>query len=155
MKIEYDYTFGLPRNIVWKYIKDEKVLRNALPGCQSFSEVSKGMYQAELEINMGPIQDHFVLQIRLNENKSSSLIQLQVKGTGNLGDIAGKADLYLKDQQGSTPLKCIADGQVTGALAMGGQRLLEGGANKGLETFFQKLEKDMRRQLYYLKREGR
>ncbi|MEH7072656.1 CoxG family protein [Neobacillus drentensis] len=155
MRLEYDYTFGLPRNIVWKYIKDEQVLRNALPGCKSFSEVSKGRYQAELEVNIGPIHDRFALEIRLIENKSSSLIQLQVKGTGNLGDIAGNADLYLKDQQGSTPLKCIADARVTGALALGGQRLLEGGANSGLETFFQKVEKDIKIQLYYLKRKGR
>ncbi|MFL6560386.1 MAG: CoxG family protein, partial [Bacillus sp. (in: firmicutes)] len=80
MKLEYEYTFGLPRNIVWKYIKDETVLRNALPGCKSFSEISKGVYRAALEINMGPIQDHFTLEIRLDEKKSSSLIQLQVKG---------------------------------------------------------------------------
>lgn len=155
VRIEYDYTFGLPRNIVWKYIKDETVLRNSLPDCQSFSEVSSGVYRAELEIKMGPIQDHFALEIRLHEKKLSSLIQLQVKGTGKIGDIAGKADLYLKDQQATTPLKCIVDAKVTGALALAGQRLLEDGANKGLEIFFQKVEKDIKRQLYYLKRKGR
>lgn len=155
MRIEYEYTFGLPKSIVWKYLKDEKVLRNSLPGCQSFLEVSRGVYRAELKINMGPIQDLFALEIRLHEKKSSSLIQLQVKGTGKMGDVAGNADLYLKDQQASTPLKCIVDAQVTGALALAGQRLLEDGANKGLETFFQKVEKDIKRQLYYLKRKGR
>ncbi|MBT2728341.1 hypothetical protein J7E63_15520 [Bacillus sp. ISL-75] len=41
MKLEYEYTFGLPRNIVWKYIKDEKVLQSSLPGCKSFSEVTE------------------------------------------------------------------------------------------------------------------
>lgn len=154
MKIEYDYTFGLPKNLVWKYIKDEKVLKSSFPGCQSFSEISKGVYQADLEINMGPIQDHFSLEIRLNEKKTSSIIQLHVTGTGTIGEIVGTAELYFNEQQGTTELNCKAEAQITGALALAGQRILEGGANKGLVTFFQTLEKEIKRQLY-MKRMGR
>lgn len=155
MKIEYEYTFGLPRNIVWKYIKDEKVLRNSIPGCKSFIETSKGVYQAELEIKMGPIQDLFILEIRLEEKKSASLYRLHVKGTGNIGEIAGKADLYIKDFEGTANLHCKAEAQVTGAIALAGQRFLDSGANKNMETFFQKVEKEIKRTLYYLKRRSR
>jgi hypothetical protein len=154
VKIEYDYTFGLPKNVVWKYIKDEKVLRKSLPGCRSLTETSKDVYQAQLEVNMGHMKDLFSLEIRLNEMKSSSLIQLQVKGSGNIGDVVGKADLLLKDSQGTTKLNCSAEAQVTGALALAGQRVLEGGANKGLESFFQTLEKEIKRNLY-LQRRGK
>ncbi|MFL6554704.1 MAG: CoxG family protein [Bacillus sp. (in: firmicutes)] len=155
MKIEYDYTFGLPRNIVWKYIKYEKVLRNSIPGCKSFRETSEGVYNAELEIKIGPIQDLFTLEIRLAENKSTSSFRLQVKGTGNLGAITGKADLFIKDQQGAAKLNCKAEAEVTGALALAGQRVLEGGANKSLETFFQKVEKEIKMSLFYLRKKGR
>lgn len=155
LKIEYDYTFGLPRNIVWKYIKDEKVLKNSIPGCKSFIESSRGVYQAELEINMGPIQDLFTLEIRLEENKSASLYRLHVKGTGNIVEIVGRADLFIKDGQGTAKLNCKADAQVTGALALAGQRFLESGANKSMETFFQKVEKEMKRTIYYLKRRSK
>jgi uncharacterized protein len=156
LKIEYDYIFGLPRNVVWRYIKDEKVLRNSIPGCKSFIEKSKGVYQAELEINMGPIQDSFALEIRLEEKKSADLYRLHVKGTGNIGEIAGKADLYMKeDVQGTANLHCRAEAQVTGALALAGQRFLENGANKSMETFFQKIEKEIKRTIYFLKRKSR
>ncbi len=154
VKIVYDYTFALPRNVVWKYIKDENVLRSSLPGCKSFIETSKDVYQAQLAVNMGPIQDLFSLEIRLNEMKSSSLIQLQAKGTGNIGEIVGIADLFIKDLQGTTKLNCQAEAQVTGALALAGQRVLEGGANKGLESFFQIVEKEIKRKLY-MHRRGR
>ncbi|MDF2791099.1 MAG: hypothetical protein K0S80_4201 [Neobacillus sp.] len=155
LKIEYHYTFGLPRNIVWKYIKDEKVLRNSIPGCKSFIEKSKGVYQAELEINMGPIQDLFALEIRIEEKKSADLYRLHVKGAGNFGEIAGKADLIIKDVQGTADLHCRAEAQVTGALALAGQRFLENGANKSMEIFFQKVEKEIKRTIYYLKRKSR
>jgi uncharacterized protein len=155
LKIEYDYTFGLPRNIVWKYIKDEKVLRNAIPGCKSFIETSKGVYQAELEINMGPIQDIFTLGIRLEEKKSASMYRLYVKGTSNIGEVQGKVDLFIKDFEGTAKLHCNADAQVNGALALAGQRFLESGANKSMETFFEKVEKEMKRTIYYLKRRSR
>ncbi|PEQ83344.1 carbon monoxide dehydrogenase [Bacillus sp. AFS006103] len=154
MKIEYDYTFGLPMNVVWKYIKDENVLRNSLPGCKSFMETSKDVYQAQLEVNMGPIQDLFSVKIRLNEMQSSSLIHLQVKGAGNIGEIVGNADLFIKDIKGTTKLNCTAEAQVTGALALAGQRVIEGGANKGMESFFQTLEKEIKRKLY-MQRRGR
>jgi uncharacterized protein len=155
LKVEYGYTFGLPRNMVWKYIKDEKVLRNSIPGCKSFRETSKGVYHAELDVKLGPLQDIFTLEIRLDENKSASSLRLQVRGKGNVGEIAGKADLYLKDQQGAAKLNCKAEAEVTGALALAGQRVLEGGANKNLDTFFQKVEKEIKRSLYYLKKKGR
>lgn len=153
MKIEYDYTFGLPRNIVWKYIKDEKVLRNSLPGCKSFVESSSGVYQAEVEINLGPIQDLFILEVRLDEEKPPSFYRMNVKGRGNLGEIVGNADLFIKEEfQGTAKLTFRAEGAVTGALALAGQRVLEGGANKSLENFFQKVEKEIKRSFYYLKR---
>lgn len=155
LKVEHEYTFGLPRHIVWKYIKDEKVLRSAIPGCKSFIEISKGVYRAELEFKMGPIQDLFTLEIRLEEKKSASLYRLHVKGTGNIGDIAGKADLYIKDFNREASLHCQAEAEVTGAIALAGQRFLESGANKNMETFFQKVEKEIKRTLYYLKRKSR
>jgi uncharacterized protein len=156
LKIEYDYTFGLPRNIVWKYIKDENVLINSIPGCKSFIEKSKGVYQTELEINMGPIQDSFALEIRLEEKKSADLYRLLVKGTGNIGEISGKADFYIReDVQGTAYLHGRAEAQVTGALALAGQRFLKNGANNSMETFFQKIEKEIKRTIYFLKRKSR
>lgn len=154
MNITYDYRFGLPRNIVRKYIKNEKVLRNALPGCKSFVEVSKGVYHAEVDVKIGPIQDVFSLEIRLLENQQSTY-QLHVKGKGNVGDIVGKADLVISDVQGGSKITCKADAEVTGAIALAGKRVLDSGANKGLDTFFQKLEKEIKRCIYEMRRNGK
>jgi len=151
MNITYEYRFGLPRNVVWKLIKNEKVLRNALPGCKSFAETSKGVYRAELDVNIGPLQDVMILDIWLHENMPSTY-QLKVNGKGNVGEIVGKADLVISDVDGGSKITCKADAEVTGALALAGKRILDSGANKGLDTFFQKVEKQIKRSIYEMRR---
>ncbi|OLS40408.1 SRPBCC domain-containing protein [Bacillus sp. MRMR6] len=155
MKIKYEYTFGLPRRIVWKFIKDQNVLRNSISGCKSFVESSSGVYKAEVEISMGPIKDHFIIDICRQKELAPSFYRLHVKGKGNLGEIEAYADLNFYEAQGGTKLSIVADAEVTGALSVAAKRMLDGGANKGLERFFQKLEREIKVTLYKLKREGR
>lgn len=154
LKIEYQHIFGLPRKIVWKYIKDEKVLRNAIPSCQSFVQSSPGLYKVEMEITIGPLKDVFTIEVKLEKEKSPSYYHINLKGKGNLGEVSGKADLFLSDHQGSTQLNIQAEVNVTGTLSGAAERILNGGANKGIEKFFQSLEKEMKKKLYLL-RKGR
>ncbi|MFF2448019.1 CoxG family protein [Neobacillus sp. NPDC058068] len=155
MKIEYGYTFGLPKGIVWRELKDENILRNSLPGCKSFIEKAKGFYQAELEINIGPIEDVFIFEIWRNIEKSPSYYRLIVKGKGNLGEIDTTIDILMEESQGTTKLTFSADAQVMGALSLAGERILAAGAKKSLESFFLKMEKEIKRRLYQLKRGSR
>jgi uncharacterized protein len=154
LKIEYQHIFGLPRRIVWKYIKDEKVLGNAIPSCRSFVQSSTGLYQAEIDINIGPIKDVFTLEVKLEKEQASSYCHMLLQGKGNLGEISGNAHLFFKDQQGSTQITIQAEVKVTGALSGAAERVLNGGANKGIEKFFLSLEKEIKKKLYLL-RKGR
>ena len=97
MKIEYQHIFGLPRKIVWKCIKDEKVLGNTIPNCKSIVQVSNGLYQAQVDIQMGPIKDVFALEVKLEKEKSPAYYHVHLKGKGSLGEFSGKADLFLSD----------------------------------------------------------
>ncbi|ETI70467.1 CoxG family protein [Neobacillus vireti] len=155
MKIEYGCTLGLPRGIVWRDLKDGNILRNSLPGCKSFVEQANGIYQAELEINIGPIDDVFIFEIWREKEKSPSYYRLLVKGKGNLGEIDTTVDILMEESQGATKLTFCADAQVTGVLSLAGERILAAGAKKSLESFFQKMEKEMKRRLYQLKRGSR
>jgi hypothetical protein len=152
LKIEYEYTFGLPRGIVWRDLKDENILRNSLPGCKSFVEKSNGAYQAELEIRIGPIEDFFIFEIRREKEKSPAYYRLLVKGKGNLGEIDTTVDIMIEESHGVSKLTFSTDAQVSGALSLAGERILAAGAKKGLESFFQKMEKEIKRRLYQLKR---
>jgi uncharacterized protein len=154
LKIEYQHTFGLPRNIVWKYVKDEKVLRNAIPSCRSFVESPTGFYQAQIDINIGPLKDVFALEAKLDKEQVSSYYHLMLQGKGNLGGISGDAHLFFNDQQGATQLTIQAEVKVTGTLSGPAERVLNGGGNKGIQRFFLSLEKEIKKKLYIL-RKGR
>ncbi|EKN70840.1 carbon monoxide dehydrogenase subunit G [Neobacillus bataviensis LMG 21833] len=155
MKINYEYTFGLPRNIVWKYLMDKVVLRKAIPGCRTFVERSKGVYEAEVEISIGPLQDVFTLEIRIDHLKPPSSYRMYMKGKGNVGEINGTADMLLQELGSSTIVNCLAEAQVSGALALLGQRILESGAKKILDSFFQTVEKEIKGTIYQTRKSGR
>jgi carbon monoxide dehydrogenase subunit G len=152
LKIEYQHIFGLPRKIVWKYIKDEKVLGNTIPNCKSLVQSKNGLYQAQVDVQMGPIKDVFALEVKLEKEKSHAYQDLYLKGKGNLGEFSGKADIFLSDHQGGTKLNIHCDVEITGALAGAAQRILNGGANKGIEKFFISLEKEIKKNLYFIRK---
>ncbi|MFB3167910.1 SRPBCC domain-containing protein [Neobacillus sp. 179-C4.2 HS] len=154
MNIEYQHSFGLPRKVVWKYIKDEKVLGNTIPNCRTFAQSKNGVYHAEIDINIGPLKDVFTLEVKLEKEQAPSYYHLLLKGKGNLGEINGNADLFFKDQQGSTQLTIHTDVKVTGILSGAAERVISGGANKGIEKFFLSVEKEIKKNLYLL-RKGR
>lgn len=154
MKIEYQHTFGLPKKIVWKYVKDENVLGNAIPNCRSFVLSPTGLYQAKIDINIGPLKDVFALEVKLDKEQASSYYHLLLQGSGNLGEISGDAHLFFHDQQGSTQLTIQSDVKVTGALSGAAERVLNGGSNQGVQRFFLGLEKEIKKKLYLL-RKGR
>jgi carbon monoxide dehydrogenase subunit G len=152
VKIEYSYTFGLPRKIVWTHIKVAPILKKALKGCKEFEEINSGTYRAMVDINLGPIQDVFELEIVRAKEKSPSSYELMVKGKGKLGEIQGKGNLHFLESQGFTKMNLDAEAELTGSLAVVGKKMLEGSARKGLESFFQHVEKEIKRSLYLQKR---
>ncbi|MFJ5760427.1 CoxG family protein [Neobacillus sp. NPDC093182] len=154
MKIEYQHTFGLPRKVVWKYIKDEKVLGSAIPSCRTFVQSTKGLYQAEIDVNIGPLKDVITLEVSLEKERVPSYLQLLLKGRGNLGEISGNGEIFFNDQQGSTQLNIQAEVKVSGTLSGAAERVISGGANKGIEKFFLSVEKEIKKNLYLL-RKGR
>jgi uncharacterized protein len=136
-------------------MKSEKVLKNSIKGCRTFVEESKGRYQGEFDISLGPIQDVFSLEIRQLQEKMPTYYRLRIKGKGNLGEIQGEADLFLKEDQSTTKLAIHAEIQLTGTLAMAEKQIVDGELNRLIESFFQRLEREMKRGIYYSRKAGR
>lgn len=155
LKIEYNHEFGLPRNLVWKWLKDATVLKNSIPNCKSFVETTSGVYRGEIDIRIGPINDVFTLDIRRVEEKSPSFYRLKIIGTSNLGKIQAQSDLFLRDWQGACKLTIKADVEITGTMEVTPDRLLNGAANKVIENVFQNMEKEIKKGIYQSRKKFR
>ncbi|MFP3416216.1 SRPBCC domain-containing protein, partial [Bacillus sp. SIMBA_074] len=64
MKFEHTYTFDIPRDVVWKLIQNEEVLKKSIPGCKSFAQMDDGIYQAEMGVSVGPVKGVFTGQVQ-------------------------------------------------------------------------------------------
>lgn len=144
VKLEYTYTFDIPKDIVWKLIQDEEVLRKSIPGCKSFSRMEEGIYQAEMGISVGPVKGLFTGQVQQVDQQQPASYRLLVHGKGLPGEIDAVADMQLDEVEQGTLLTCKTDVQVTGVLASVGQRVMGGVAKMIVGQFFKAADKEMK-----------
>ncbi len=125
MKIEGQYTFDAPRDVVWKTVLDAEVLGNVLPGCEDFHEVGENQFEGLLKIKVGPVQGKFKGNVELSDLVEPSSYKLRVRGKGPPGFVDGKGELTLEDDGAQTVLHYEVDAKVGGRIASVGQRLLD------------------------------
>lgn len=154
MRFQFTHYIGLPRKVVWKWIKSDKVMRNSITGCRSFYEKASGVYHGEIEVKFGPFSDVFTLKIRRVQEKMPSFLLLEVKGRGKLGEVEGKAEVLLNDVEGSTKLTVNADVGLTGTLALAADRVVNGEANKVIENFLNRLEREIKKGIYQARKKN-
>lgn len=144
MKIEYEYTFDMPREVVWNVIQDKDALRASLPGCKAFEHGEDDVYHAEMGVSIGPVKGIFTGKVQQINQEEPTYYRLLVRGKGKPGEIDAVADMKLNEAEQGTKLICSADVQVTGVLASVGQRIMNGAAKVVLGQFFKAMDKEMK-----------
>jgi uncharacterized protein len=155
LKVEYHYSFNLPRKLVWKWIKDVKVIRNSIASCKSFDETEKGIFQGLFDIQFGLIQDVFSLEIRRIQEKKPSFYHFHYKGKSKLGEIQGEINLFLVEKERACDVNLKATAQLTSSLPIAEQYMTDGALNPYIEKFFKRLDKEMRKAILDSRRKNR
>ncbi|RXT06416.1 CoxG family protein [Ammoniphilus sp. CFH 90114] len=143
MNIEYKHTFPFSQDIVWMLIQDERILRNSIPGCQSFIKGDGDLYLVEMGLSVGPVKGAFTGEVQQVDQVAPSSYRLLLKGKGKPGEIDAIANMKLEEVENGTQVVCTADVRVTGMLASIGQRIMNGFAKLILGQFFKSVEKEM------------
>jgi uncharacterized protein len=125
MKIEGEYRFDAPRDVVWKTVLDPQVLAKVLPGCEDFREVGDNEFEGLLTIKVGPVQGKFKGNVELTDLVEPSSYNMRVRGKGPPGFVDGQGQLRLEEDGGKTVLHYEVDAKVGGRIASVGQRLLD------------------------------
>ena len=125
MKIDGEYTFDAPQELVWQALRDPDVLGSVLPGGEGIAEIGENEYEGDLKIKVGPVQGKFKGNIKLLDVVAPESYRMEVDGKGAPGFVKATGSLKLTGQGEQTHMVYDGDAQVGGRIASVGQRLMD------------------------------
>jgi carbon monoxide dehydrogenase subunit G len=126
--------------VVWQALNDPEVLKECIPGCESFTRESDSTWRAVVAAKVGPVSARFTGTIELADVTPPTSYTLKFQGQGGAAGFAnGDAKVELSPAAaGQTTLSYSARAQVGGKLAQIGSRLIDGVAAKMADDFFER-----------------
>ena len=123
---------------VWEALNDPAVLKDCVPGCESFERTGENAYQLVMSARVGPVSARFNGRMTMTDVDPPHGYTLQFEGQGGAAGFArGDARVTLAPEgEQHTALTYVAKAQVGGKLAQVGSRLIDGVAAKMSDEFF-------------------
>ena len=136
MKLNGFYKLNVKKELVWKALNDTNVLKQCIPGCESFSKDSNNVFIATATNQIGPMNATFSGTITLSNIKENESYTLSGEGKSSVGFANGNAIVKLQEENGKTKLTYEVDINVGGKIAQLGSRLINGVAKKNVGLLF-------------------
>lgn len=139
MQMTGEVVLPASRTSVWIGLNDPEILRECVPGCESFERVDQYAYTASAVAKIGPIKARFKGNINLCDLDAPNTYRIEGQGDGGIAGFAkGGANVVLTDtEDGNTLLKYEVDAQIGGKLATVGQRIVNAVAKSMADEFFE------------------
>ena len=136
MKLTGSYKLNVKKEIVWQALNNPDILKQCIPGCESFEKESDTIFNATATNQIGPMNATFSGKVILSNIQKNQSYTLSGEGQSSVGFANGSADIKLKEENGSTTLSYVVDVAVGGKVAQLGSRLIDGVAKKMSDYFF-------------------
>jgi len=136
MKFSGSYKLNVNKEVVWKALNDSDILKQCIPGCESFQKESNTIFNATATNQIGPMNATFSGQVTLTNIKENQSYTLSGEGQSSVGFANGSADVKLNEDNGVTTLSYEVNINVGGKIAQLGSRLIDGVAKKMSDYFF-------------------
>ena len=130
---------NVKKESVWKALNDPNILKQCIPGCESFDKESKNIFNATATNQIGPMNATFSGTVTLSNIQENHSYTLSGEGQSSVGFANGSADVKLIEENGITTLTYEVDVNVGGKIAQLGSRLINGVAKKMSDYFFGRL----------------
>ena len=136
MKLIGSYKLNLTKEEVWKALNNPDVLKQCIPGCESFVKEGSNYFNATATNQIGPMNATFSGTVSLSNVKENQSYTLSGEGNSSVGFANGRADIKLTEENGITILSYEVNVNVGGKIAQLGSRLINGVAKKMSDYFF-------------------
>ena len=136
MKLTGSYKLNVKKEHVWKALNNPNILKQCIPGCESFDKESSAVFNVTATNQIGPMNATFSGTVTLSNIQENQSYTLSGEGQSPVGFANGSADVKLKEENGTTTLSYEVDVNVGGKIAQLGSRLINGVAKKMSDYFF-------------------
>ena len=136
MKLAGSYKLNIKKEIVWQALNDTNILKQCIPGCESFEKESDTIFNVTATNQIGPMNATFSGKINLTNIQKNQSYTLSGEGQSSVGFANGSADVILSEENESTTLNYEVNVNVGGKIAQLGSRLIDGVAKKMADYFF-------------------
>ena len=136
MKLTGSYKLNVKKEHVWKALNNPNILKQCIPGCESFDKESSTVFNATATNQIGPMNATFSGTVTLSNIQENQSYTLSGEGQSPVGFANGSADVKLKEENRTTTLSYEVDVNVGGKIAQLGSRLINGVAKKMSDYFF-------------------
>ena len=136
MKLAGTYKLNVKKEIVWNALNDPEILKQCIPGCDSFDKENDNTFSASATNQIGPMNATFSGTVKLLNIKKNESYTLSGEGQSSVGFANGSANVKLTEEDGTTLLYYEVDINVGGKIAQLGSRLIDGVAKKMSDYFF-------------------
>jgi hypothetical protein len=136
MKLSGSYKLNVKKKIVWQALNDPNILKQCVPGCESFEKKSDTIFTVTATNQIGPMNATFSGTVTLSNIQENQSYTIKGEGQSSVGFANGSADVKLTEKNGSTTLIYEVNVNVGGKIAQLGSRLIGGVAKKMSDYFF-------------------
>ena len=136
MKLAGSYKLNVKKEVVWKALNNSNILKQCIPGCESFEKESDNIFKATATNQIGPMNATFSGTVKLSNIKENQSYTLSGEGQSSVGFANGSANVKLIEENGITTLSYDVQINVGGKIAQLGSRLIDGVVKKMSDYFF-------------------
>ena len=136
MKLAGTYKLNVKKEIAWNALNDPEILKQCIPGCDSFDKENENTFSVSATNQIGPMNATFSGTVKLLNIKRNESYTLSGEGQSSVGFANGSANVKLTEEDGTTLLYYEVDINVGGKIAQLGSRLIDGVAKKMSDYFF-------------------
>jgi hypothetical protein len=136
MKLAGSYKLNVKKEVVWKALNNSNILKQCIPGCESFEKESDNIFNATATNQIGPMNATFSGTVKLSNIKENQSYTLSGEGQSSVGFANGSANVKLIEENGITTLSYDVQINVGGKIAQLGSRLIDGVVKKMSDYFF-------------------
>jgi len=136
MKLSGSYELNINKEAVWKALNNPNILKQCIPGCESFDKESNIVFNVTATNQIGPMNATFSGTVTLSNIVENESYTISGEGQSSVGFANGSADVKLIEKNEITTLVYEVDVNVGGKIAQLGSRLINGVAKKMSDYFF-------------------